>query len=142
MESKQGKIWAVVVMLLLVLITGSELARAWSGFQQGSDHPSSLPGNILVAVTLAGGQLYYGTLTGEQGGYLHLSNVYYVRNIQQQNGTGTSPQFNLVSKQKDDWHSPKWMAIPKDKVMYVENVGSQSRMGALIAQDRANTTPH
>ena len=38
---------------------------------------------------------------------------------------------------KVDWHGPEWMAIPLDKILFIEKVGAQSQLATLIATDHA-----
>ena len=47
----------------------------------------------------------------------------------------------LVSRRKVDWHGPEWMAIPLDKILFIEKVGAQSQLAALIATDHAQENP-
>ena len=89
--------------------------------------------NAFVAVTLAQGQIYYGTASWLGSGYVRLEHTYYVQETPQPNGT---TQFKLVNRHTNDWHGPNWMLIPTDKILYLEDVGSSSRLAALIAQER------
>ena len=134
---------AAIVLLLVGILVAAEVARAWVAWQ-GEIGLLGRPGIITkgswCAVTLANGQVYYGTMTQAGGGYLRLKHVYYVQSVAQPNG-GPS-QFRLVNRQKNDWHAPDWMLIPTDKVLYIENVGAQSRLAGLIAQDQGAAKTH
>ncbi len=115
------------------------MSLTWAGWQRGAGQfdkkIGSLIGNSLCAITLTTGQIYYGTLAEAKDGYLRISGVYYVQNATQPNGGAL--QFHLLSQQKTDWNAPDWMAIPLDKVLFVENVGTSSRVAKLIEQDQA-----
>jgi hypothetical protein len=132
------KTLAAVVMVLLGILTAAEVAQAWTAWQRESGQfgrIGSVAQGALCAVTLASGSVYYGTLIEAESGYVQLANVYYVQNVSQPNGA--APQFNLVNRQKNDWHGPDWMTIPVDKILFVENVGIQSKLSNLINQDRS-----
>lgn len=128
-----------VGMVLLGLLVVAQVMQAWGALYGNSGrfgHIASIARGSLCAVTLTTGQVYYGNLADASDGYLRLTKVYYV----QQNGpqpNGAPMQFHLVNKQKNDWHGPEWMAIPDDKIMFVENVGKGSRLADLITKDNA-----
>ena len=135
------KLWVAVPVFLLALLAAAELVQAWTAWQKESsqfDRIGAVLGQgSLCAVTLVSGQVYYGTLVEAKNNYLRLSHIYYVQDVPPPNGGAM--QFRLVSRQKNDWHSPDWMAIPTDKILLVENVGAKSRFSLLLSEDQSST---
>ncbi|MHB1676015.1 MAG: hypothetical protein ACYCSS_00575 [Sulfuriferula sp.] len=135
-----GRLWVAVAIFLLALLVAAEWAQAWTAWQKESgqfDQIGAVLGHgSLCAVTLVSGQVYYGTLVEAKNNYLRLSHIYYVQNVLPPNGGPM--QFRLVNRHKNDWHSPDWMAIPTDKILFVEDVGVTSRFSLLISQDQAS----
>lgn len=128
-----------MVVPLLGILVASEMAQSWIAWQHESGRLGGITAvsrNSLCAVTIVGGQVYYGTVLEVRDGYLRLGDVYYVQNVAVPNGREL--QARLVSRHKNDWHGPDWMAIPADKIVLVENVGKPSRLARLIAQDRGS----
>ncbi len=131
-----GKCCAIGAVFLVILAV-AEISRAWTGWQHEAGQFGQIGNfarNSLCAVTLNTGQIYYGTLAEAKDGYLRISELYYIQSVPQPNGAPM--QFRVVNRQKTDWHSPDWMAIPIDKVLFVENVGASSRLEKLIEQER------
>lgn len=127
--------WAV----LLILVAAFVMIQGWESWKQesGPFGPlQSLAQKSVCAVTLASGQIYYGTLAETKTGYVRLAHVYYVQNAPALNGGPA--QFRLLNRQKNDWHGPDWMAIPTDKILSIENVGTQSNLATLISQDQGH----
>jgi len=136
--TKPGRIWLPVAVALLALLTLAQLIQGWRALRVDAVQLSGLRTTAvgsLCSVLLVNGQMYYGTLSSAEGGFIRLSDVYYVRASAQANGPPASNQ--LVSRRKVDWHSPEWMAIPLDKVLFIEKVSAQSQVATLIATDHA-----
>jgi hypothetical protein len=127
----------VVAVGLLALLTLAQLVQGWRAMRVDAVQLSGLRTaalGSLCSVLLVNGQMYYGTLITAEGGFIKLSDVYYVRGIAQ---TGPPASNQLVSRRKVDWHGPEWMAIPLDKILFIEKVGAQSQLATLIATDHA-----
>jgi hypothetical protein len=129
--------WQAALVALLFIIAAAEVARAWAEWRHDAGRLNELRGiaqQSLCAVTLAGGQIFYGNVVEARSGYVRLADVYYVQNVPA--ASGVPAQNRLVSREKNDWHGPEWMAIPVDKIVSIEKVGAQSPLAKLIAQDR------
>jgi hypothetical protein len=126
--------WTAVAIVLLCVLVLAELVQAWHAL-----HTNRLPiggaRNSLCSVLLVNGQMYYGTLQEADSGGVKISDVYYVRSNSQT--AGASPNNQLISRRKADWHAPEWMVIPADKILFIERVGAKSQVATLIDQDRA-----
>ena len=136
--TRRQTVLAAALMVLLALLAAAQLMQGWSAWRADAAR-AKLAGMIaeqsLCAVTLVTGQVYYGTVAGIRAGQLRLSDVYYAQSTPSPGGAPA--QFQLVSRRKNDWHGPTWMAIPLDRIQYVEDVAPASRLASLIAQDRA-----
>lgn len=126
--------WAAV--LLLAVLASSQVIQALGVWQGRGVNQTLSPGltGSLYSVTLVNGWVYYGRLVEARPGYVKLADVYYVETSVVDSKTGRSDN-RLVSRQKNDWHGPEWMAIPVDKILLMEQVGAQSRLAKLIEQD-------
>lgn len=135
-EKKQPGAAPIGIGLLLAAVGALSLAlMAWTGWQREQARPPGAPDSgTAVSVLLVNGQVYYGEIAAWGAGYLRLSNVYYVQSLATPGATAPSNQ--LVNRSKTDWHGPQWMAIPADKIVFVEGIGPKSRLAELIAQEK------
>jgi hypothetical protein len=127
-----GALCAVVAALALVVLAVS----SWRA-QQGVRLDPAAPGT-LCAVQLVNGPIYYGNLVRVGHDFLQLDQVYYVQAYTQPDG---QPGNRVVSRARNDWHGPSSQTIPVEKILFVEVVGPQSQLAALIAQDKAANPP-
>jgi hypothetical protein len=127
---------ATGVGLLLAAIAASALAALaiaqWrhpvdSGF-------GGVASGEYCSVLLSNGQIYYGLLKEVRTGHVRLTEVYYVQSVQRADGQRDN---KLVNRQRNDWHSPLWQAIPLDKIVMIEAIGPDSAVAKLMLQDRA-----
>ena len=90
------------------------------------------------AVFLTGGQVYFGRLQS-QDDYFLLSDVFYIGDATEAPSQGTTGQ---LVKRGDELHAPKEpMLIPRDKVLFVENMRDDSQVVTAIRQFRSGQTP-
>ncbi len=130
--------WAM--LLLFAVLALSQAVQAWSVWQGRGVNQSLSPGQTgsLYGVTLVNGGIFYGRLVEAPPGYIKLADVYYIESsVVDKSGRVDN---HLVSRQKNDWHGPEWMAIPVEKVLLMEEVGTQSRLAKLIEQDKMQAT--
>jgi hypothetical protein len=138
-QARSGFGFGVLKTVVLVLVVGLVLAQtalSWSVWESraGPRLLSTGAAGSTYAVTLANGAVYYGRLSEARSGYIRLTDVYYVQSgSADPNGHRDN---HLVSREKNDWHSPAAMVIPNDKLLFVEEVGGQSKIAKLIEQDK------
>lgn len=124
-----------ILLVIGLLIAAAQLLQAWSAWRRESGNPGLQSANgMLVAVTLANGQIYYGNLAEAGSSFVKIENVYYVQSGL--NPTTKQPDNRLVNRRKADWHGPPWMSIPVEKILMLEGVGSGSRLSELIEQEK------
>jgi hypothetical protein len=94
---------------------------------------AAVDANKYYAVLLSNGAVYFGKLEGLGSAYPVLHDVYYVQ-------TTTNPETKAVSsvlvKRGKEWHGPDRMILNEKAVVFVEPVGSDSKVSQLIADSK------
>ena len=97
-----------------------------------------LEGNKYQAVFLTNGQVYFGKLYRENGGYPVLREVYYLQVTQppQPLQAGAAPQTNInIIKLGGELHSPEdEMRINRQNILFIEDLKADSRVVQAIEQ--------
>ncbi len=83
------------------------------------------------AVLLSNGSAYFGQLSGLGTEYPVLTNVFYVKSVQDPNTKAVS---NTLVKRGHEWHAPDRMILNANMIVLVEPVNPTSRVAQLIAQ--------
>jgi hypothetical protein len=83
------------------------------------------------AVLLTNGSVYFGHLQGWGGNRPVLTDVFYIVN---QTNPETKQVNNVLVKRGKELHGPDRMYLNPNQVLFVEPVGSDSRVAHLIAQ--------
>ena len=83
------------------------------------------------AVLLANGSVYFGHLHGYGGHHPVLSEVYY---IVSQTNPETKQTNNVLVKRGKELHEPDRMYLNPAQIVFVEPVGTSSKVAQLIAQ--------
>lgn len=125
---------ALAIGAVLAAAQAAQAVQAWASLGRGAAQAAV---GTQVAVLLTNGQIYYGEVAAQDAAGLRLVDVYYVQTVSGQDGA--PPANQLVNRARTDWHGPKWMAIPAERIVFVEGIGEKSRLSELIAQDRAQT---
>ena len=88
--------------------------------------------DTLQAVTLANGQVYFGTLSDVKNGAIVLTGVFEtVTTVNQKTGQRIS---QLSKRQTAYWHGPTDMIIPIDRLLFSETIGKTSPVARAIKQ--------
>lgn len=90
--------------------------------------------DTLHAVMLSNQQVYYGSLVRVTRDAVVLQDVFYVTASPDAQGNRIN---KLVRRAENDWHGPKSMSIPIDKVVFIEVVGPNSSVAKLVSDARA-----
>ena len=121
--------WKNWLILLLALVVLWKLA-IWFGFLPSLTFPA-VNQNKWQAVFITNGQVYFGHLRELNKEYAVLKNVYYLRQDQQ--------QPNLV-KLGSEIHGPEdIMHVPKEQIVFWENMRNDSPVVKAIQQQEAST---
>lgn len=133
----RSKITAVIVGL--VLIVSVLVFGGWTFYN--STMGASIDNSKYQAVFLTDGQVYFGNLHTLNGGYMKLTDVYYLQTknddpskLQDGSGKSTSPGVELI-KLGSEVHGPDdAMIINKDRILYLENLKSDGKVVTAITQ--------
>jgi hypothetical protein len=115
----------------------SEVGQGWEMLRLASGY--EVPGRIgdLVSATLVNGQVFFGTLESSSRTTIRLRDVFFAqlppqlaRNQEQE--AETRPP-SIVRRKDNEWTQAEVMAIPVERVAFMETVGVDSRMARFIA---------
>jgi hypothetical protein len=87
------------------------------------------------AVLLTNGAVYFGKLEGYGGPHPVLSEVYY---IVSQTNADTKQVSNVLVKRGKELHQPDRMYLNASQVLFVEPVGTTSKVADLIQQSKGS----
>lgn len=132
-ENKKIKaVFAFLILAFLIAIGWKVLALY--GVVPSYDFPAT-SGAEWQAVFLTNNQVYFGHLKNYNKGYAILKDIYYLRVTDplQQGSPPQPPSINLV-KLGGELHGPTdTMYIPKDKIMFWENLKADSQVAQAIS---------
>lgn len=141
-KEKKGVIkrllWPLVALVVIVL--GVAGWFAWSNM--GSTAPG-IDGSKYQAVFFDNGQIYFGKLQTLNSGYMKLTDIFYLQSQTSDSKTATNPQATSgdssgsnnmqLIKLGDEIHGPEdAMIIPKDQVLYYENLKDTGKVAQSI----------
>jgi len=111
------------------------LALAFIGGIGWKSHESAVRFDTpYQAVLLDNGQAYFGKLTQADSEHPILSDVYY---IQQQQDPQTKEVRSILVRRGNEWHSPDHMVLEARHIIFMEPVGTSSKVAGLIAELQA-----
>jgi hypothetical protein len=126
-------VWALAGMLVMaaavVFLVGGTRAR-----DRDRDRDVVFP-TPYQAVLLSNGSVYFGKLGGYGGPHPVLSEVYY---IVSQTDPQTKKTSNILVKRGKELHQPDRMYLSPNQILFVEPVGSSSKVAELIQQSKGN----
>jgi hypothetical protein len=102
----------------------------WHFVQRARDHDVQFS-TPFQAVLLTNGSVYFGHLQGYGSHQPVLSEVYYV--VTQANPE-TKQSNNILIKRGKELHEPDRMYLNPQQILFVEPVGTNSKVAQLIAQ--------
>ena len=110
-------------------------ALSSAGCNSGQTNPASatVDANRYYAVLLSNGSVYFGKLEGLGSAYPVLHDVYYVQSV---TNADTKAVTNILVKRGKEWHAPDRMIVSEKAILFVEPVGSDSKVSQLIAESK------
>ena len=122
-----------VGLIQVVWILAGLLVAVAAGFHifhsiRGSSIQFSTP---YQAVLLTNGSVYFGHLQNYGGAHPVLTDVYYVVT---QTNPETKQANNVLVKRGKELHEPDRMYLNPNQILFVEPVGTSSKVAQLIAQ--------
>jgi hypothetical protein len=139
-----GRALALPILVLsagLWVLALSEIFQGWEMVRLASGYET--PGRIgdLVSATLVNGQVFFGTLDAASRTTIHMRDVFFAQLPGQ--GTRTQDQEGephppvILRRRDNEWTQAGEMAIPIERIAYMETVGVDSRMARFIADARS-----
>jgi hypothetical protein len=133
---------------LLILSAGmwvfalSEIGQSWEMVRLASGYePPSRVGD-LTSVTLVTGQVFFGTLDSVSRTTLQMRDVFFAqlpgqlpRGQEQDQPEARTP--NIIRRKDNEWTQADVMAIPIERIAFMETLGVDSRMARFIADARS-----
>lgn len=123
------------MLRLLASLSFAGLVLLATGCQRAPATPTgaSIDPNKYYAVLLNNNSVYFGKLEGLGSEFPVLHDVYYVQsNVNQE----TKQMNNVLVKRGKEWHGPDRMIISDKSIVFVEPVGSGSKVAQLIAESK------
>lgn len=136
-RSKRFKLPIIIILSVIVLALA-----AWFASSQLQTSATAIQADKYQAVFFTNGQVYFGKLHTFQGGYLRLTDIFY---LQTQNASSTdskNPQQTTTDQSNvqliklgDEIHGPQdEMIISKDQVLFYENLKTDGKVAQSIAK--------
>lgn len=123
------------VLALAEMGQSLEMVRLASGYE-----PAGRLGD-LVSATLVNGQVFFGTLDAVSRTTIRLRDVFFAQlppqatHTQEQEAEPRTP--NVIRRKDNEWTQADVMAIPIERIGFMETVGVDSRMARFIADARS-----
>jgi hypothetical protein len=123
------------------LLAISELGQTWETARIASSYEPPARIGDLVSATLVNGQVFFGTLDSASRTTIRLRDVFFARlpqpgAVQDQQGDDRSP--TILRRRDNEWTQADTMAIPVERIGFMETVGVDSRMARFIADARSH----
>ncbi len=133
-QQKKKIIWVFVGGVAILFLF-------WLGWCFSAQDIPTSKANVIQAVFLSDGQVYFGKIENHNHRFAKLRNVYYLKQgsaLQQDSEQGasvSSQNLNLV-KLGGEVHGPEdEMFIAKDKILFIENLKGNSAVVAAIKKN-------
>ena len=123
------------VLALAEVGQGWEMVRLANGYEP--------PGRIsdLISATLVNGQVFFGTLDSVSRTTIRMRDVYFAQLPAQlprgQDADAEPRAPNIVRRKDNEWTQAEVMAIPVERIAFMETVGVDSRMARFIADSHS-----
>jgi hypothetical protein len=123
------------VLALAEVGQGWEMVRLANGYEP--------PGRIgdLISATLVNGQVFFGTLDTVSRTTIRMRDVFFAQLPAQlprgQDADAEPRAPNIVRRKDNEWTQADMMAIPVERIAFMETVGVDSRMARFIAESRS-----
>jgi len=118
-----------IVSLICAALLGAGCQRQ----QQVNPASATVDPNKYYAVLLSNGSVYFARVEGLGSDLPVLHDVYYVQSSVNQETKAVS---NVLVKRGKEWHGPDRMIVNSKNIVFVEPVGSESKVAQLIAESK------
>ncbi|MEK6227007.1 MAG: hypothetical protein AABM40_12045 [Chloroflexota bacterium] len=124
----------LILLILLVLVARTQLFRAGIATLFAPSAAEVIDRNAYQAVFLANGATYFGKLEEQGDSWFLLSDVFYLSASDQ---TGTQ----LIKRGSEPQGPREPMIIPKEQVLFIENLRDDSDIVTLIKKFKSGQLP-
>jgi len=117
------------------LLALSEVGQTWETMRLASAFEPPARVGDLVSATLVNGQVFFGTLDAASRTTIRLRDVFFAQRAQ---GPDAEDKAPVIQRRADnEWTRATLMAIPVERLAFMETVGVESRMAKFIADARS-----
>jgi len=124
----------LIALILVVLVVRTQLFRAGIATLFTPSAAEMIDHNAYQAVFLANGSTYFGKLQAQGDEWFLLSDVFYLSSSDQ---TGTQ----LIKRGTEPQGPTEPMIIPRDQVLFIENMRDDSDIATLIRKFKSGQLP-
>jgi len=124
----------LIALILVVLVVRTQLFRAGIATLFAPSAAEAIDQNAYQAVFLANGSTYFGKLQAQGDDWFLLSDVFYLSSSDQ---TGTQ----LIKRGTEPQGPKEPMIIPRDQVLFIENMRDDSDIATLIKKFKSGQLP-
>lgn len=132
-EKRHFESEGIILKTRIAWVVAPILLAALTACERGGRHKGPEITTPYAAVLLDNGQLYYGKLTNAGANFPELTDVYY---IQSQVNQETKPVTSVLVRRGNEWHGPDRMFLNERHVVFIEPVGTSSKVAQLIEADK------
>lgn len=116
----------------------SEVGQSWETMRLASSYEPPARIGDLVSATLVNGQVFFGTLDGVSRTTIRLRDVFFAQLPAGATTQGEGERTpTILRRQDNEWTRATMMAIPVERVGFMETVGVDSRIARFISDARA-----
>lgn len=117
------------------------IGQSWEMARMAGRYQAPARVGDLVSATLVNGQVFFGTLDAASRTTIRLHDVFFAQ-PPGQDGRAADPNAAahapiIVRRKDNEWTQADVMAIPIERIAYMENIGADSRMARFIADVRS-----
>jgi hypothetical protein len=143
-SSGSGRALRMPIMVLAAgigVLALAEVGQGWEMVRLANSYEP--PGRVgdLISATLVNGQVFFGTLDMVSRTTIQLRDVFYAQLPAQlprgQDADAEARTPNVVRRKDNEWTQADVMAIPVERIAFMESVGIDSRMARFIADARS-----
>ena len=124
----------LIVLILLVMVVRTQLFRAGVGTLFAPSAAEVIDRNAYQAVFLTNGSTYFGKLEPQGDQWFLLTDVFYL-SVSDQSGT------QLIKRGTEPQGPREPMIIPKDQVLFIENLRDDSDIVSAIKKFKSGQLP-
>jgi len=144
-SSVSGRALQLPILILsagIWLLALSEVGQSWEMIRLASSY--EVPGRVgdLLSATLVNGQVFFGTLESASRTTIRLHDVFFAQlptqttRGQDQDADTRAP--NILRRMDNEWTRAEVMAIPVERIAFMETVGVDLRMAKFIADAKSH----